>query len=220
MSKFLKIAGIGCGGCLVLLIAAGLIGYSMLPTEMHVERSIQIEAPVEVVFPMVDTLKSWPEWDPWSALDSDMDRVYEGPPAGKGAITRWESEDSNVGKGWIEILESVPGDRIVFDLHILQGEEDFQATGVFSFVSSADGVTVTWTDDAELEGFGMRVFGFAADFILGPMFEQGLANLKELSEEKAEAIESELEPLKKMATDAINDAAAELEGALGGSNDE
>jgi len=220
VSKFLKVVGIGCGGCLVLLIAAGFIIYTQLPTEMHVERSIQVEAPVEVIFPLVDTMKSWEQWDPWTLRDAEMERVYEGPPAGVGSKLSWKSDHPEVGEGWLVITESVIGERIVFDLHMLQGSEDFAAVGTFTFKPTDKGVRVTWADDAQLVGPQMRFMGLVADNFLGPIFMEGLQGLKRVAEERAAELEAGAIPTKDELEgalhEAVDDAIDKIEEGLGG----
>ena len=219
MSKVLKVVGIGCGGCLVLIIAAALIIYTQLPSEIHVERSIQIEAPVEVVFPLVDTMKSWEQWDPWTEADPDMERTYEGPPAGVGAKNTWKSTNRDVGEGWLVISESVTGERVVFDLHIMEGGEDQPGTGTFTFTSTDTGTRVKWEHDAQLEGTSMRVFGLVADMFLGTMFDTGLGNLKRVSEARVAKLGGGALPTKDelegAMEEAVDNAIDKIEKGLG-----
>ena len=50
---------------IVLLAAIGM----MLPRNVHVERSIVIDAPPATVFALVDGYKQFNKWSPWAALD-------------------------------------------------------------------------------------------------------------------------------------------------------
>ena len=190
VAKFLKIVGLGCGGCLVLIIGISLLGYSQLEDTMHVERSKVIDAPIEVLFPLVDSLQSWNEWDPWSQIDRAMETSYEGPPAGTGAIRRWTSKDPMVGSGWMEITDSITGERIEFEVHM--PENEMLVHSIFRFEETSQGVRVTWTDNAELNGFVQHLFGVAADeFILGPMFDKGLSRLEYVARKRADALSSD-----------------------------
>lgn len=215
MNKALKVIGIGCGGCLVLVVAALAIGYSLLPSDYTVERSITIDAPDAIVFPLVDTPKRWPEWDPWHEIDPDMEHEYKGPPAGVGAESHWTSTEAMVGEGWFRIDESVPGERIVMTVD----SGGMVSQGIFEFAeASGDATRVTWRSEGELEGMN-RFFGPFADALLGANFEVGLANLKELAEEEYDT------PLgrAKGAVDGVLDAADDIQDAaeaLGGGGSE
>ena len=212
MSKFLKVVGIGCGGCLVLIVACVLIAYVMLPDTTHVERQRVIDAPIEVLFPLVDTVQVWEQWDPWNQIDPNMEHVYEGPPAGVGAISRWSSEDWKVGVGWTEITESVTGKRIVFDLHM--PEEDMHGVGIFTFVSVDGGVQVTWEYDAELTNFASKMAGPFMDQMLGANFDTGLVSLKGLAETKAAELSGDAMPVKEL-EEAVEQAVDAVESATG-----
>ncbi|MFT5286729.1 MAG: hypothetical protein ACI8TQ_002901 [Planctomycetota bacterium] len=199
MGKFFKIVGMGCGGCLVIILAVGAFGYSQLDDNIHVERSRVIDAPIEVLFPLVDSLQSWSDWDPWSQLDSGITITHEGPPAGTGAIRRWSSNDRSVGTGSIEIVDSLVGERI--DLDIDMGEGMAVIHAIFEFEETPNGIRVTWTDTAQLEGFVQRLFGLVAnDYYLGPMLDEGLKSLDEVAMKKAATILSE-----ELGTESLND---------------
>jgi len=212
VSKFLKVVGIGCGGCLVLIVACILIAYVMLPDTTHVERQRVIDAPIEVVFPLVDTVQTWEKWDPWNQLDPNMDHVYEGPPAGVGAISRWSSEDWQVGVGWTEITESVTGQLIVFDLHMT--EEEMYGVGTFTFTPVDDGVQVKWAYDADLTNFSSKMFGPFMDQMLGAQFDIGLKNLEQLAETRAAEMSGDAMPVEEL-KEAVEQAVDAIESATG-----
>ena len=210
-SSFLKIAGFGCGGCLVLILVILLAGYSQLPTEYNVERSIVIAAPMEVVFPLVDTPAKWSDWDPWSKKDPGMEREYKGPPVGVGSESHWDSENEDVGTGMFRITESVTGQRVVLALEFKKPMES-TSTGTFTFAEAEDGVHVSWADHGELSG-AMRFFGFVADTVLGAMFEEGLDDLKALAEAEGgpgEVIEETIaETIEEPVEEPIEEASGE-----------
>ncbi|MBL0121908.1 MAG: hypothetical protein IPP88_03990 [Betaproteobacteria bacterium] len=49
------------------------------------ERSIDINAPMETVYPLVYDPKAWARWSVWSRRDPAMKFTYTGAPAGVGA---------------------------------------------------------------------------------------------------------------------------------------
>jgi effector-binding domain-containing protein/uncharacterized protein YndB with AHSA1/START domain len=147
-----------------------------LPSAARVERTAVIHAPREAVFAAVNTFTLWPDWSPWLRLDPSAKLVFGGPASGKGSWYTWESEDSRLATGKIEILESHPFRDIVYSLRF----DDMEAmTADFKLVDLGNGTTkVTWGIDGR---FGLnpvsRWFGVFFDDMIGPDFEQGLANI-------------------------------------------
>jgi hypothetical protein len=181
---------------LVVLAAVGLV----LPRTYKVERSAVINAPVELVFDQVNDLKKNEAWTPWK--DPNMTVTYGSITAGKGAMTSWESK--KMGNGSQTIMESVPNQSIKNSL-------DFKGRGTanvdWSFVPEGEGVKVTQTMSGD-QGMNpvKRYFGLVMDKMVGPKFEQGLASLKQVSENQAAA-------LKAQAPAPVQQAAAPVEEA-------
>jgi effector-binding domain-containing protein len=162
-----------------LLVIIGLF----LPAKVHVERSMDIKAPVSVVFSQVNNLKSWDGWSPWQKMDPNMVNTYEGPASGVGAKHIWSSDNHNVGKGSMAITESIPDSFIKIHMSFNgRGEPDAS----FHFNKTTDATKVTWTMEMN-NGWNIagRYFGLAMDKMIGPDFEAGLKSLKEISENMA-----------------------------------
>ena len=175
--KALKIAVLA----LVLVLVAG---YMMLPTESSVERSRVVDAPRNVIFPLVNNVRRWPEWDPWTPFDPDMKREYKGPDAGVGAESHWDSETQEVGTGFFRIDESVAGEKVVMHLEFTKPFES-ASTGTITLADEGGGTRVTWHNYSKLEGPMMRFAGLFLDGMLGEQFDTGLANLAEIAEKEA-----------------------------------
>jgi uncharacterized protein YndB with AHSA1/START domain len=167
---------------LLAIIALLVLVALFLPSKVHVERSISIVAPAEVVFEQVNTLKNWEYWSPWHDRDPEMALYYEGPESGEGARYLWESDHPNVGNGELTILESVPYQLIVTELNFM---EQGMALSTYTFTDDDMGTTLTWSMDADM-GWNpvSRYFGLFMDRFIGPDFEHGLANIKMLIEEQ------------------------------------
>lgn len=169
----------------ILLIIGGIIlvlllGSMLLPSKVHVERKLVINAPAAKIFPQVNSLKNWRNWDPWSKRDPNMVNEYSGPEAGVGNKNVWKSEHKQVGNGAQWITESVENEKIVSQLDFGQGEPP---TGTFTFAPEGEGTKVVWSIDMDMGMSPMgKIFGLMMDGMIGPDFEQGLKNLKELVE--------------------------------------
>lgn len=196
----------------VVVVVAGVLGYiASRPSDMHIERSTRIQAPIELTFGLVNDLRAWEAWSPWERLDPDMEKTYSGPQAGQGAAYAWSGND-DVGKGSMEIVDSVQNEKVAIDLRFKEPFED-QALTTFTFEPDGDDATrVTWTMTGEY-GFVEKAMTLFLDFdaMIGKDFEKGFSHLKEVAAEKlAErekaAQEAEAEAMAKQAEAEAEDA--------------
>lgn len=164
------------GGVLVVLVLAAY----MLPRQVHVDRSITIDAPREAVFPHLEGYQTFNKWSPWFELDPNAKYTYSGPATGVGAKMSWVGDPSALGSGSQTITAVHPIDRVATDVDFGQGSI---AKQVISVSAAGAGTKVTWGIDIDL---GMnpisRYFGLAMDGMVGKDFDKGLGNLKKLVE--------------------------------------
>jgi hypothetical protein len=115
-------------------------------------------------------------------MDPGMARTFSGPESGVGAMYGW-SGNKQVGTGKMEILGSVPPQTIVIALDFLAPFEAHN-TAEFTLTPAGDSTEVTWTMRGPNTFLGkvMSVF-VSMDKLVGPDFEQGLANLKAVAEQ-------------------------------------
>ncbi|MFT6844422.1 MAG: putative membrane protein, partial [Flavobacteriales bacterium] len=92
----------------VLVVVVSLF----MPSEVKVERTTIVNAPIEVLYAQANNLNNFHSWDPWGKIDSNavfkIDDVY----AGVGASMSWKSENSNVGNGTMTMTEAIPFEKI------------------------------------------------------------------------------------------------------------
>jgi len=167
----------------LIAIAGAACIVSCSPTEYKVERSTVIDAPTELVFEQVNNHKNRDAWSPWEKMDPDMEKSYEGPEAGVGAIYKWSGNDS-VGTGTLEIIESVPSDYIKSKLVFTEPWES-ESTIEWTFKETDAGTEATWSTTGELPGFMFWMGQEDMDEMMGADFEEGLNELKAVSEEMA-----------------------------------
>ncbi|MEE4217335.1 MAG: SRPBCC family protein [Xanthomonadales bacterium] len=163
---------------LALLVGGGLL----LPREVHVERSIEIQRPVNTVFTVINRFEAFPAWSPWSGRDPGVEYVFSGPVAGTGARMEWSGDPRQVGKGWMEITESRPNSLVRAHLVL---EQQGEAESTFTVERIAGGARITWSFDTDLVagqghfgGLMARYFGLFFDRWIGGDFENGLSDLK------------------------------------------
>jgi effector-binding domain-containing protein len=170
---------------LFLLTAFIVTGY-LLPRQVHIERSITVDRPVDMMFKLLNGYRHFNNWSPWAGRDPDAEFIISGPIEGVGARMSWIGDPHLVGTGWQEIVAVRPHERIDIKL-------DFDAQGVADtgFIFSAEGKStrITWFFDSDLtegvnfvDSFLARYFGLLFDRWVGGDYEQGLANLKQYAE--------------------------------------
>jgi uncharacterized protein YndB with AHSA1/START domain len=161
-----------------IALAAVLVGV-FLPSSFSVERSIDIAAPPVRIYDYIVEPRKWSQWSVWTRRDPRMRIVYSGPPFGMGA--RWSWESKSEGSGTMEFTRVDPDKRVEYSL-FLPGF-NMRSTGDLSIVPGNGGTRVTWTSKGDVGGNPLKHYLAAAmDRMVGPDFEQGLANLKTLAE--------------------------------------
>ncbi|MEN7550445.1 SRPBCC family protein [Rapidithrix thailandica] len=169
---------------IIVVILAAV--YVFLPGSSHVERSVMINSQPEKVYTVVNNMHRFNDWSPWAKIDPNTQYEFEGPESGEGAKMSWTSDHNEVGNGsqWIE--KSVPNKEVVTMLTFDEGDP---AKAKFLLEPTDEGTKVTWAFDAELTGF-MKIIGLGMDGFLGPMYEEGLNNLKNLVENMPDDMET------------------------------
>lgn len=166
---------------LVLLIAGVLIVASMRPNTFRVQRSIDIKAPADKIYPLINDYKHWASWSPYEKVDPAMKRTFRGAPSGKGAIYEWDG-NKNVGRGRMEIIDAVPSSKIDIKLDFFS---PFEAHNMaeFTMVPKGENTNVTWAMHGPVP-FMAKIMHmiFSMDRMVGGQFEQGLANMKAVAE--------------------------------------
>jgi hypothetical protein len=166
---------------LAIAIAIVLILAASKPGSFSVERAIDIAAPAERIFPLINDFHQWVAWSPWENKDPGMQRSYEGAASGKGAIYGWDG-NKNVGSGRMEILEASVPSKILIKLDFFKPFEGHN-TAEFTMLPQGGATRLTWVmrGPAPFMSKLMQVF-MNLDRMIGKDFEIGLSNLKKLTE--------------------------------------
>ncbi len=174
----LKIIGFGILG-LALAVGALLAYAAMRPDHFSVSRSVTIAAPPEKLFALINDLKGFNRWNPYERKDPGKGN-YAGAASGIGASYAWDS--SKLGKGAMTIVDASVPNKVQMRLDF---ETPFKARNIANFtIAPRDGGSeVTW----EMEGPAPLITKvmdvvIGMDKMVGRDFEDGLRNLKEISE--------------------------------------
>jgi effector-binding domain-containing protein len=133
----------------------------------------------DLIFEQVNDFRNWQGWLPWLSLDSTINMTFSGPVAGAGATFEYESNHKDVGNGKMIITVSQPYDSIILNLNFM---ENGTSTGKFLFSGVEQGTMVSWILESDLgDNPVSRWFGLFMERMVGNDFEQGLANLNEIT---------------------------------------
>jgi hypothetical protein len=172
------------------IIAAVIIVFvivvAMRPAEFRVTRSTSITAPASAVFAQVNDFHKWEAWSPWAKMDPAAKNSFNGATAGTGAGFAW-SGNNKVGEGSMTIAESRPNGLIRINLEFLK---PFKASSMaeFTFKQEGNQTVVTWSMSGKNKFIGKAISLFMdCDNMVGGQFEQGLANMKSVSEAAAKS---------------------------------
>ncbi len=165
----------------VALITAVLAYAATKPDTFHVQRTTAIQASAEKIFPLVNNFHNHSSWSPWEKKDPAMKKTLSGSENGKGAVYAWEG-NSDVGKGNIEITDSVPTSKVMMTLNMMT---PFEAHNIveFTLAPNGDSTEVTWAMHGP-QSYVMKVMSVLIDCdnMVGKDFEAGLASMKALAE--------------------------------------
>ena len=175
---------IGVAGVLVLFLAV----VATRPSAYHVERKLEIAAPVDRVFGVLNDLHQFAGvfvlfGSPLEQQDPNMQKTFEGPASGVGQSYAWKG-NKDTGKGKMTIEESVPGQRVGIRLEFVEPMKS-TATCVLALAGTPTGSLVTWSMDGDHIFIGKAVGMFMdMDKMLGADLEKGLVQLKTVAEGK------------------------------------
>ncbi|MBI9069055.1 MAG: SRPBCC family protein [Salinivirgaceae bacterium] len=158
-------------GILILIVLAGYF----FPSKISLERSLTIDAPVEMIYDQVDNLHLWEKWSPWHKIDSNMKITYNNSGIGKEASYTWKSDHKSVGNGTLTITDAKPFEFI--DTEMDFGEQG-KGSARFKFEESENGIIVTWNMHSDIGNNPlMRWMGLLMKKSIKDAYDRGLADI-------------------------------------------
>ena len=174
---------IGIAAVLVLF----LVVVATRPSAYHVERRLEVAAPADLVFAVLNDLHQFAGvlvlfGSPWEKSDPNMQQTFEGPAAGVGQSLAWSGKEA--GKGKMTIEESVPDQKVGIKLEFVKPMAS-TASCALTLADTSTGSFVTWSMDGNHNFIG-KAFGMFVDMdkMLGADIEKGLVQLKTAAEGK------------------------------------
>jgi hypothetical protein len=168
----------------ILLIIAAVVAAILLyaaakPAAFNISRSADIQAPPARIFPFINNLADHEKWSPF-ARDPRVKNTLGSTSVGTGAYVDFVGSQT----GKLSITTSRPDSKIAMRLQMTKPMACDHAID-FSLVPHGNKTSVTWTISGKQPYLGKLVSVFVdCDKMCGKQFEKGLADLKELSEQK------------------------------------
>jgi hypothetical protein len=168
-------------GVIAAIILIVLILAAMKPNVFTLTRRTRINAPPEKVAALILDFREWTKWSPFEKMDpeGELKRTFFGAARGLGAIYEWAGKKTGAGR--MEIVEATP-EKIRIQLDFTK---PFPANNFAEYTIKPDGAgsEVTWTM------YGPQKFMFkimdtviGTERMMGPVFEQGLRDMKQAAE--------------------------------------
>ena len=173
--KILKIILITVISLIALFFIIGLF----LPKTYRVERSIVVNAPDSVVYKNISDFNNFLKWNPWSKMEPSAKVDISGPVSQPGHLYKWEGKET--GTGQMEIRNVEPSKLVDIELSFLKPFES-TANTTFQLDPNPQGIKVTWIMQGTNKTVMEKWMGLSMGSMIGKDFEDGLQNLKELSE--------------------------------------
>ena len=130
-------------------------------------------------FDKLQSFKQWESWGPWFERDRFVDKKFDGPESGAGAMMDWKTSAGETGR--IKIVSAL----LPQSLHLaVQFTDNGNAETWFELKNAGGGMTeLTWGFQADFgQNMARRYFGVFASHTVARDLEEGLANLKALLE--------------------------------------
>lgn len=165
------------------LILIVIIGFSIyvatLDGTYHVEESLVIDAPSEMLFDEVNEYKNWEEWGPWATKHPNMILEYPEKTSGKGGGYSWKTDRIS---GSITTTAVIPGKSIEQEMAFDTPFGISKSQVYWQFEELEEGTKVTWGMKGE-QNFWEKAYQLTQDGTpaetIRPMLKTGLKNLAE-----------------------------------------
>lgn len=159
------------------VVAIVAVGFFVLDGKYEVSREITIKAPPSTVHKQVGDLREWPNWLPFTKHDKSV-KVTIDQPTGVGAHQHWTGDD---GKGKLTFTSTDDEKGVEYTMVF---DEKWTSQGSLTYSKSGDETKVVWRMTGKNDDFLGKWMAFAMPTMVGPMFEEGLTDLKSKVEGK------------------------------------
>ena len=170
---------------IVLVGAYCVVGF-FSPSDYKVERSREVNAPMEIVFEQVSKFNNWDGWSPWKEKDSSATYTITGEDGVVATKYAWSGDPETTGKGSMTVTEMILNEKFAYDLEFTEPWQ-MKSKGYFHLSSADEVTTINWVDEGDIPFMQRPMMLFMnLDAMMGPDFERGLFKIDSLSQIMAE----------------------------------
>ncbi|MEM5566788.1 SRPBCC family protein [Psychroserpens sp. AS72] len=162
---------------LLLILFIGFAIYvAVQPNDYTFNRSKVIDAPVPVVYDVVNDFKEWPRFSPWIEQDKDAVLTFNEKTSGVGAGYSWEGEILGIGNA--KTVDVLNNKKIKQEIEFVKPFESISNIN-WTFEQVEKGTKVTWSMEGKQDFMTKLYVAFAGSIEknTGPDFERGLFKL-------------------------------------------
>ncbi|UAY50984.1 SRPBCC family protein [Ferruginibacter albus] len=164
---------------IVLVLIAGLF----IKKDHLIEREIVINKPKQEVFDYIKMIKNQDNYSYWNMQDPNMKKEYTGTDGTVGFVSKWQSDNKNVGDGEQTITAVKEGERIDMGLHFIKPFDSKASAYMITDAVDAGSTKVKWAFACKTP-YPMNILCLFMnmDKMLGDQLNTGLTNLKNVLE--------------------------------------
>lgn len=149
----------------------------MFGISYSVDRTIEIDKPLDEVKRVVSDFNTWRAWSPWLSQEKECPVEITGRPANTGHSQSWDGE--RIGSGSITI-KAIEENVFYYDLEFYKPWKAHSDV-TFRFVDNGDKTSVTWDMHSKLPFF-MFFLKKLMIAMIGSDYDRGLSMLKDFIE--------------------------------------
>jgi ribosome-associated toxin RatA of RatAB toxin-antitoxin module len=165
---------------LVAIVALFFILPALMPGKYAIEKSIVVNASPDKIYNNVADLNNYRDWNPWQKMEPGAKAIISGTPKTVGHKFDWEGK--KIGMGSLTIKSLNPPHNVDIELEFIKPWKSI-ASDNWTLEDLKNGSTkVTWSNHGPLAYPMARLMGPVINKNLSHQFEQGLKDLKTMSE--------------------------------------
>jgi effector-binding domain-containing protein len=170
---------------LLLLVVLAVIAMLVLPKQMQMTRTMEINAPVAVVWNNVSSLRAQDAWSPWNDKDPNMTKEFTGVDGEVGSKSSWKGNE-DVGEGYQELVAIDAEAMETKSKLVFTAPWEAEADITMKVEATETGSKMSWSFDQNL-GMPTNLFMTLMNMKkqLSNDFDKGLGLLKEAAEKQA-----------------------------------
>ena len=202
-----KNVGLAVGAVLGLGALGFVAAVMSQPDAIDVDRSVQVNAQPQDLWPLASDFAEHHTWDPWEGKDPDQKVTMSEQTNVVGATYAWEGPIN--GKGSMVITELVPNEKVAQSLEFIEPFPS-KADVTMTLAAKDGGTEVHWTMHSPNDfGGKMAMLFMDIQTMLEGDYDQGLAKFKAVGEARAaeriaaEKVQEEADLLEAVPTEDV-----------------